>query len=114
MSDTPQFALVCTLDDIPVLGARRIETAAGEIALFRTSSDEVFALKNECPHKKGPLSEGIVHGDKVTCPLHNWVICLKSGEAQGADKGCTPTIEVDVRGTDVFLSVPAGDAKAVA
>lgn len=114
MTDTPQFTLVCTLDDIPVRGARRVETAEGEIALFRTSNDKVFALKNECPHKKGPLSEGIVHGNKVTCPLHNWVICLESGEAQGADTGCTPTAYVDVRGTDVYLSVPSTGTKAVA
>ncbi len=68
---------------------RRAHAAHRQIALLRTASDEVFALENRCPHKNGPLSEGIVHDRKVTCPLHNWVISLESGEATGADKGCT-------------------------
>src|SRR3546814_19644603 len=63
---------------------------------FRTGDDHVFALVNKCPHKKGPLSQGIVHGDSVACPLHNWVISLANGEEQGADVGCTPTITVQV------------------
>lgn len=91
------FVRVCNVVDIPFQGARRIETPAGEIALFKTSDGKVFALKNQCPHKHGPLSEGIVHGHAVTCPLHNWVIDLQTGEAKGADKGCTPSIPVDVR-----------------
>ena len=83
------------LDAIPPRGARTILLAGGEeVAVFRTGNDQVYALVNRCPHGKGPLSEGIVHGNNVTCPLHNWVISLASGEAQGADRGCTPTIPV--------------------
>jgi nitrite reductase (NADH) small subunit len=77
------------LGDIPMQGARRVEHPAGRIAVFRTADDQIFALRDACPHKKGPLSEGIVHGHAVTCPLHNWVIDLATGEAMGPDEGCT-------------------------
>ena len=79
---TPAFTDIGALDDIPRLGARSVKTPAGDIAVFRTAGDEVFALRDQCPHKKGPLSQGIVHGTSVTCPLHAWVISLQTGEAQ--------------------------------
>jgi nitrite reductase (NADH) small subunit len=83
--------------DIPLRGARTVRMADGEeIAIFRTGSSAVYALVNACPHKQGPLSQGIVHGTSVTCPLHNWVISLETGAAQGEDKGCTPTIPLRV------------------
>ncbi len=82
---------IAGLEDIPQRGARVVKTALGCVAVFRTASDEVFALDNACPHKAGPLAEGIVHGRSVTCPLHNWVISLETGMAQGADKGRVAT-----------------------
>ncbi|MEO0762662.1 MAG: nitrite reductase small subunit NirD, partial [Pseudomonadota bacterium] len=78
---------VGSLADIPPRGARVVRTREGCVALFRTAADEVFAIDDRCPHKGGPLSEGIVHGRAVTCPLHNWVISLETGLAQGADRG---------------------------
>ena len=90
-------------DDIPILGSRVVKTAEGEIAIFRTADQHFFAVKNSCPHRHGPLSEGLVHNGKVTCPLHNWVIDLESGEAMGADVGCTPTYQVIVEGETLFL-----------
>jgi nitrite reductase (NADH) small subunit len=75
------------LDEIPRRGARVVKTPRGCLAVFRTGADEVFALDDGCPHKGGPLSQGIVHGRAVTCPLHNWVISLESGEARGPDEG---------------------------
>lgn len=86
-----------SLDDIPRRGARVVKTARGDIAIFRTADDKVFALDDRCPHKGGPLSQGIVQGHGVTCPLHNWVISLETGEAQGADEGCTRTIAVKLQ-----------------
>lgn len=71
--------------DIPVRGARKLKTALGCVAVFRTAENEVFALTDRCPHKGGPLSEGIVHGQSVTCPLHNWVFDLNTGAAKGED-----------------------------
>jgi nitrite reductase (NADH) small subunit len=83
-----------TLDDIPRQGARTVSTPRGDIAVFRTLADEVYALDDHCPHKGGPLSQGIVHGHSVTCPLHNWVIDLASGEAAAPDHGCVRRIPV--------------------
>jgi len=84
--DTPWLA-IGQLDEIPREGARIVKTRHGCIAVFRTATDQVFALNDRCPHKGGPLSQGIVHGNSVTCPLHNWVISLETGEAHGADEG---------------------------
>jgi nitrite reductase (NADH) small subunit len=96
---------ICALGDIPRRGCRVVRTPRGRIALFRTAGDEVFALDDRCPHKGGPLSEGIVHGRHVTCPLHNWVIGLADGEATGADKGCVRRYPVRLEDGRVFLSL---------
>lgn len=84
------------VDDIPLRGARVVKTQVGCVGLFRTDDREVFAVSDSCPHKGGPLSEGIVHDRKVTCPLHNWVFSLETGEAQGADEGRIDTFAVRV------------------
>ncbi|WP_443969729.1 nitrite reductase small subunit NirD [Sphingobium sp. CR28] len=92
------------VNEIPVRGSRTVTVdGAGEIAVFRTGDDKLFALRNSCPHKAGPLSQGIVHGHSVTCPLHNWNIALATGQAQGEDKGCTPTIPVKIDGGRVLI-----------
>ena len=93
------------LDDIPVLGARVVKTNSGDVAVFRTAGDHVFALHDKCPHKGGPLSQGIVHGTSVTCPLHNWVIGLDTGEARGNDKGCAHRFDIKLADGRVFLDV---------
>jgi nitrite reductase (NADH) small subunit len=93
------------LDQIPRRGARVVKTARRDIAVFRTAGDEVFALENRCPHKGGPLSEGIVHGRKVACPLHNWVIDLESGGATGADQGCARSFPVKVEKGRVYIEM---------
>lgn len=94
---TPEWLDIGAAVDIPLRGARTVPVEGGEeIAVFRTGANRIYALVNRCPHKKGPLSQGIVHGDSVACPLHNWVISLATGEAMGADVGCTPTIPVQV------------------
>jgi nitrite reductase (NADH) small subunit len=94
---------ICAIDSIPLRGSRVVRSPQGDIALFRTAGDEVFALENRCPHKGGPLSEGIVHDRKVTCPLHNWVVGLEDGQATGADKGCVRSFPVRLKGGRVFL-----------
>ena len=96
---------VCRLDDIPALGARVLERDGGDnIALFRTASGNVFALRDRCPHKGGPLSQGIVAGETVTCPLHSWNLSLDSGEARAPDVGCVATYPVRVEDGVVWLS----------
>jgi nitrite reductase (NADH) small subunit len=98
------------LNDIPVLGSRIVRTASGDIAVFRTADDEVFALDDRCPHKGGPLSQGIVHNKRVTCPLHNFVIELKSGAAVAPDEGCTRAHPVKVENNTVWLCVQTAAA----
>ena len=93
------------LADIPRQGARVVRTAQGEIAVFRNADDEVFALLNKCPHRGGPLSEGIVYGRTVACPLHNWCIGLNNGEAVAPDEGCTPSYPVRLEGEKILLSL---------
>lgn len=94
-----------SLSDIPRQGARVVRTPQGCIAVFRTAEDQVFALTDRCPHKGGPLSEGIVHGDRVTCPLHNWVFDMISGEAQGADIGRVARWPARVQEGQVYLDL---------
>ena len=107
---------VCRLDEIPVLGARVLEVQGGDsiaidgsavysIAVFRGTGGKVFALRDRCPHKGGPLSQGIVAGDTVTCPLHAWNLSLESGEARAPDVGCVPTYPVRVEDGVVWLSL---------
>lgn len=91
--------------DIPRQGARVVKTAQGCVAVFRTVTDEVFALQDRCPHKGGPLSEGIVHGSKVTCPLHNWVFDMNTGAATGADEGQVATYPTRVEDGRILMDV---------
>jgi len=96
---------VGALEEVPRLGSRTVTTPAGTIAVFRTKDDEVFALEDRCPHKAGPLSQGIVHGHHVTCPLHNWVIDLADGNAKEPDEGCVRTVPVRMEGSRIFLAI---------
>jgi nitrite reductase (NADH) small subunit len=99
-----EWTFVCRLDDISVLGSRRVARATGlDVAVFRNDKDEVFALLDRCPHKGGPLSQGIVFGTSVACPLHNWTIGLCTGQAAAPDEGCTPRFEVKLDAGQVFL-----------
>jgi nitrite reductase (NADH) small subunit len=96
---------ICRIEDIPVLGSRRVARAQGlDVAVFRNDTGDVFALLDRCPHKGGPLSQGIVFGTSVACPLHNWNIGLCDGQAQAPDVGCTPRFEVKVDNGVVFLN----------
>lgn len=94
-----------SINDIPRQGARCVTNGEMTIAVFRTSDDRVFALEDRCPHKNGPLSQGIVHDGCVTCPLHNWVISLETGQAQGADSGQTKSFPVKIEGTTVLIGL---------
>ena len=103
---------VAALDDIPKLGSRVVKTDTVEIAVFRTTTDEVFAIRDACPHRGGPLSQGIVHGTSVTCPLHNWKIDLASGEALGPDEGCANVFPAKVENGRVYLGLKVGEVAA--
>ena len=99
-----EWTTICRVEDIPVLGSRRVSRAKGlDVAVFRNDSNEVFALLDRCPHKGGPLSQGIVFGTSVACPLHNWTIGLCTGQAAAPDEGCTPKFAVKVEDGQVSL-----------
>jgi nitrite reductase (NADH) small subunit len=95
------------IDDIPLAGARVVNTAQGRIALFRTGDDKVWALHDKCPHKGGPLSQGMVYGHKVACPMHNLSIDLETGEAVAPDTGCAATYPVKIEGGAVYVALGA-------
>ncbi|EAR23250.1 nitrite reductase small subunit NirD [Nitrococcus mobilis] len=104
---TTNWIAVGKPDDIPVLGARVVKTARGPIALFKTRTGEIFALLDRCPHKNGPLSEGMVHGTTVTCPLHGLNIHLDNGKAVAPDKGCVPRFPVKLEDGRIWLGLTA-------
>jgi len=100
----PEWTLICRVEDIPVLGSRRVARKQGlDVAIFRNTEDEVFVLLDRCPHKGGPLSQGIVFGRSVACPLHNWTIGLCDGQAAAPDEGCTPRFNIKVEAGEVWL-----------
>jgi nitrite reductase (NADH) small subunit len=99
-----EWQIICRVDDIPVLGARVVKRQAKtDVAIFRNTEDKIFALLDKCPHKGGPLSQGIVFGEKVACPLHNWNIELPTGCAASPDEGCTQKFSVKVEADQVYL-----------
>lgn len=93
------------LSDIPKRGARCVSTPMGRVGVFRTAADEIYAIEDRCPHKGGPLSQGIVHGSAVTCPLHNWVLSLETGTALGADEGEVRRFDIMLEGEMILLDV---------
>ncbi|MDX2103895.1 MAG: nitrite reductase small subunit NirD [Alphaproteobacteria bacterium] len=103
---------VTALADIPSRGSRVVALPMGPVAVFRTGDDQVFALLDRCPHKGGPLSQGIVHGHAVTCPLHNWTIEFATGAARAPDHGCTPRFEVRIVDERVHIAVAQSLAEA--
>ena len=102
------------VSNIPLQGSRRVIINERAIGLFRTAADKVFAIEDRCPHKQGPLSEGIVHDNCVTCPLHNWVINLESGEAQGTDEGAVTTYPVAIESGQLRVAVTLNDESVLA
>ena len=105
MASTVDWRRVCALVDIPRLGARVLRTETGDIAVFRAEDDTIFALADRCPHKGGPLSQGIVYGHRVACPLHNWSIGLEDGCAIEPDEGCTRSYPVRIDAGVVYLQL---------
>jgi nitrite reductase (NADH) small subunit len=108
MSNSTSWVFIGHAIDVPRRGARRIITSEGPVAVFRTQNDRYFALADRCPHKNGPLSQGIVHDASVTCPLHNLVVDLETGRTSDADLPCARTIPVDLRGGELWIAAHLG------
>lgn len=103
MNERSDWADIGAVNDIPLRGARVAQTEFGDIAIFKSAEGALFALLDRCPHKGGPLSQGIVHGRAVTCPLHNWVIELETGEARAPDQGCVKTIPLKIEADRILI-----------
>ena len=106
------FIKVGKVSDIPVLGARCVKTPAGTIGVFRTADDQIFAIENRCPHKGGPLSQGIVHDCAVTCPLHNLVVDLATGAMREEAGGSVPVVPVRLHEGRILLDLRAAARRA--
>ena len=103
---TIKWVEVSSLGDIPSRGARCVNTPEGRIAVFRTAEGQVFAIEDHCPHKGGPLSQGIVHGTRVSCPLHDWTVELETGIAVAPDEGGTVCYPVRIEDETVLVELP--------
>jgi len=99
--------LVGNISDIDVKSSRKLSVENIDIAIFHLSDGSVLAVENKCPHKGGLLSEGMVCGDKVHCPLHDWRIDLRSGKVQEPDDGCITTFptEIDQASGDIYITL---------
>lgn len=89
---------------VPLIG-REVHVGDKKIAVFRLSDDRVKAIDHICPHKQGPLAEGIVSGDYVFCPLHDYKVSLNDGKVQEPDEGCVETYETLIEQGNVYVLV---------
>jgi len=105
IAENKNWISICGLNELPSQGGRTVRVGDVEIALFRLSNDVVRAVENRCPHKQGPLAEGIISGDTIICPLHARRIDLSSGEVLPPDSGCVKTYSVKVENKTVFLQL---------
>lgn len=101
----PTWIKVTSTDEIPTLGSRKVLIDDLEIAILKNANNEIFAVENRCPHKNGALSEGIIHESNVTCPLHNWVIDLKTGSPKGEEANCVTKYETKVENNIIYLNI---------
>ncbi len=94
---------VCFVEDLPVGLGRAFDVAGKTLALFRTRKGVIFATDNACPHKGGPLADGMLAGESVVCPLHAFRFDLHSGACD--QEGACPlkTYPLDIRDNQVFL-----------
>ena len=107
IKQTENWVEIGSISDIPLRGARQVRYGQSYIAIFRNAQNKISALEDKCPHSGCPISNGIVHDNSVTCPIHNWVISLETGEALGADEGQTATFPVQMNGDKILLSLSA-------
>jgi len=96
---------LCPLDDIPLGLARTFQVGDEVVAVFRSRAGKVFALQNRCPHKGGPLADGMVIGEQVVCPLHAYRYQGATGECDQAGTCSLKTYPVEVRDGVVHLGV---------
>jgi len=96
---------IIEIEDVPLMGSRKVVVGDDEIVIFKTKDGSIFAVNNVCPHKQGKLSEGLVHGHMVTCPLHNWDIDLETGIVKDEDNSCTKKYETKIEEGVIYLAL---------
>ncbi len=94
---------VATLSELPRNLGKTVSIGPYEIALFHLGNGKIRAIENRCPHKGGVLAEGIISGEHVFCPMHDWKINVSDGNVQAPDTGCVKTFEVEVDRDEVFI-----------
>ncbi|MBI2884727.1 MAG: nitrite reductase small subunit NirD [Candidatus Omnitrophica bacterium] len=100
----PTWRLVTECGTIPVREGRRVICGKEEVALFNLGADAYLAVENRCPHRQGPLADGIVAGTSVYCPLHSWRINLETGCAISGGEGCVKRYPVKIADGKIYLA----------
>jgi nitrite reductase (NADH) small subunit len=111
---TTQWVRITHCGNIPLREGRSVRIGSREIAIFNLG-DRFLAVENRCPHKGGPLSEGIVSGSLVVCPLHSWKIDLECGAIKKpADIGaCVKRFSTRVEDGIVSIEVPVASVQGM-
>ncbi|WP_223589121.1 nitrite reductase small subunit NirD [Neobacillus bataviensis] len=103
MEKTLRPILVGKAEDLPQKLGKTVTIGRKEIAVFKLENGKIHAIENRCPHKGGVLAEGIVSGEFVYCPLHDWKISVMDGRVQAPDVGCVQSYPVEIRDGQVFI-----------
>ncbi|MFW7381538.1 MAG: nitrite reductase small subunit NirD [Oligoflexus sp.] len=103
--DKKNWYLIGTIHDIPRQGAQLLQFGDRQLGIFRTYQDEFYAINAQCPHAGGPLTEGLIHGHYVSCPLHDWTINLKTGICQAPDEGQVSCYPLLIDGEDIWIAL---------
>ena len=105
--NTPRWVRIASTESVPPREGRAVRVGEHEIALFNLGN-RFLAVDNRCPHRGGPLADGIVAGGAIVCPLHAWKVCLESGTVQRpADAAaCIRTYPAKVESDIVWIAIP--------
>ncbi len=99
-----EFVKVATLAELPPGSGKPVEVNGKAIALFNVGG-QVYAIDNTCLHRGGPLGDGMLEGEVVTCPWHMWEYNVRTGEFVANPEIKVATYPVQVEGTDIKVAV---------
>lgn len=115
MKETNTWIRIARCRDIPLREGRAVIIGGREVAIFNLG-DRFLAVENRCPHKGGPLADGIVSGSTVVCPLHAWKMSLETGKGVGGPSAtnCVETFQTRVEGEVILLQLTASRTQSEA
>jgi nitrite reductase (NADH) small subunit len=105
MEKTIRSVLIGEVADLPQKLGKTVTIGSKEIAVFKLENGDIRAIENRCPHKGGVLAEGILSGEYVFCPMHDWKISVNDGKVQAPDVGCVQSYPVEVKGDQVYILI---------